>query len=235
MKAKIFLIIFIIFFCSEAPKKEFKGERFVLCELFTFARCPYCPYAEASLESLKKEFKDSIIVVAYHRRLLGDTLSPEDVEERRSFYYEEGGEPAVFFNGNGPIRTEDPSLNYHLYKEEIQKERGKKLKVLLNLEERDDTIKIILFACDTLLSRDLNLLGLITFDSLFFKQSGAKESVYHNVYRGFLINQKVELNYGDSLIVPLYFSNPLKKTKLVVFLQDFNNKEILNSTFYHWR
>lgn len=232
---KIFIIFLLILACSEAPKREFKGERVVLGELFTFARCPYCPYAEVSLESLRKEFKDSLIVVAYHRRLLGDTLSPEDVEERRSFYYEEGGEPAVFFNGSGPIRSEDPSLNYSIYKEEILKERSKKLKVLLNLEKSNDTIKIILFACDTLLSRDLRLLGLITFDSLFFKQIGAKESVYHNVYRGFLFNQKVELNYGDSLIIPLYLPNPLKKTKLVVFLQDFNNKEILNSTFYHWR
>ncbi len=234
MRLKILLLLFILA-CSEAPKREFKGERIVLCEFFTFARCVYCPYAEASLESLRKEFKDSIIVVAYHRRLLGDTLSPEDVEERKIFYYEEGGEPVVFFNGSGPIRTEDPSLNYFTYKNEIQKERSKRLKVLINLEKINDTIKVVLFACDTLLSRNLRLLGLITSDSIFFKQSGAKESVYHNVYRGFLINEKIELNYGDSLTFPLYFPNPLRKTKLVVFLQDFNNKEILNSNFYHWR
>ncbi|MEO0112296.1 MAG: hypothetical protein ABIK77_08165 [candidate division WOR-3 bacterium] len=235
MRLKILLLILFILACSEAPKREFKGERIVLCEFFTFARCVYCPYAEASLESLRKEFKDSIIVVAYHRRLLGDTLSPEDVEERKIFYYEEGGEPVVFFNGSGPIRTEDPSLNYPTYKNEIQKERSKRLKVLINLEKINDTIKVVLFACDTLLSRNLRLLCLITSDSIFFKQSGAKESVYHNVYRGFLINEKIELNYGDSLTFPLYFPNPLRKTKLVVFLQDFNNKEILNSNFYHWR
>lgn len=235
MRLKIFLIIFLILACSEAPKREFRGNRTVLCEFFTFARCVYCPYAEATLESLRKEFKDSIVVVAYHRRLLGDTLSPEDVEERRSFYYEEGGEPVVFFNGNGPIRTEEPSLNYSIYKQEIQKERSKKLKILLNLEKINDTIKVNLFACDTLLSRDLRLLGLITFDSIFFKQIGARESVYHNVYRGFILNQKVDLNYGDSLVIPLYLPKPKDKTKFVVFLQDFNNKEILNSSFYHWR
>ncbi|MCS7249714.1 MAG: hypothetical protein N2323_05980 [candidate division WOR-3 bacterium] len=237
MRSKIFLITLLLIFlaCSEAPKREFQGNRLVLCEFFTFARCVYCPYAEAALESLRKEFKDSIIIIAYHRRLLGDTLSPEDVEARRSFYYEEGGEPVVFFNGSGPIRTEDPSLNYSTYKNEIQKERSKKLKVLVNLDNNSDTIKIVLFACDTLLSRDLRLLGLITFDSIFFKQAGARESVYHNVYRGFLVNQKIELNYGDSLIIPIYFSNQQNKTKFIVFLQDFNNKEILNSNFYHWR
>uniref|UniRef100_A0A7V4E3U9 Thioredoxin-like fold domain-containing protein n=1 Tax=candidate division WOR-3 bacterium TaxID=2052148 RepID=A0A7V4E3U9_UNCW3 len=231
-----FLFFLLFFFCSEAPKIEFQRERIVVAELFTFARCPYCPYAYYALDSLRKEFKDSLIVIAYHRNLLGDTLSPSSVEKRREFYYESGGEPAVFFNGFGPIRTESPEDNYPTYKSEILKERSKKLKILPKIEEVNDSLKISFFVIDTFLNRDIRLLSLILEDSVYFKQSGARDSVYHCVFRGFIPDEEgirlKNLNYFDSLIILLKMPNFNKKQYLVFFVQDFNTKEIFTGGIF---
>jgi len=233
-----FLILFIFLFgfsCSETPKIEFQGKRIVLAELFTFARCPYCPYAYYALDSLKKEFGDSLIIIAYHRNLLGDTLSPSIVEKRREFYYESGGEPAVFFNGFGPIRTENPEDNYPTYKNEILKAGSKKLKILPTIEKVNDSLKISLFAIDTFLNRDNRLLALILEDDVYFKQAGAKDSIYHCVFRGFLACEqgiKLNLNYLDSLKISLKIPHLNEKQYLVFFVQDFNTKEIFTGGIF---
>ena len=238
MRILNFIILFLLLlflFCSEAPKVNFEGERIVLAELFTFARCVYCPYAYYALDSLKKEFGDSLIIIAYHRNLLGDTLSPSSVEKRREFYYESGGEPAVFFNGVGPIRTESPEDNYLTYKNEILKARSKKLKILPGIEKVSDSLKISLFAIDTFLNRDNRLLSLILEDSVYFKQAGAKESIYNSVFRGFLYDEqgiKLNLNYLDSLIVFLKMPKLNEKQYLVFFVQDFNTKEIFTGGIF---
>lgn len=227
---KLILSFFLLFiFCSEAPKIEGEGNRIVVCELFTFARCPYCPYAYYALDSLKKEFKDSIIIIAYHRNILGDTLSPRVVEKRREFYYEGGGEPVLFFNGRGPVRTENPYENYLIYKNEIQRQRGKKSKLLMKIENINDSLKISLVAIDTFLNRDIRLLSLIIEDSIYFKQAGAKDSIYHCVFRGFIHNEegiKLNLDYLDTLVIPIKMPNLREKQYLIFFVQDFNSKEI---------
>ncbi|MEO0078427.1 MAG: hypothetical protein ABIK86_05455, partial [candidate division WOR-3 bacterium] len=62
--------------CSSAPEVSIiPTNRVVLAELFTWQRCSYCPYAARTLDSLAREFADSVVVVAYHRRVAGDTLS----------------------------------------------------------------------------------------------------------------------------------------------------------------
>ncbi|MBM3315077.1 hypothetical protein FJY71_04445, partial [candidate division WOR-3 bacterium] len=54
--------------CSDAPLVPLvPTNRVVLAELFTWQRCVYCPYAAHTLDSLVREFADSVVVIAYHR------------------------------------------------------------------------------------------------------------------------------------------------------------------------
>ncbi|MEO0081063.1 MAG: hypothetical protein ABIL25_02075 [candidate division WOR-3 bacterium] len=105
---KLVFGLFLSFLCcSDAPELEIiPTNRVVLAELFTWQRCVYCPYAAHTLESLATEFKDSVVVITHHRRVAGDTLSPDYVETRRALYYDTGGEPATVFDGGPVVRTQ---------------------------------------------------------------------------------------------------------------------------------
>ena len=75
-------------------------------------RCGYCPYAARALDSVAADFPDSMVVIAYHRRVAGDTLSPGYAETRMGIYYSSGGEPATTFDGGNVVRTSGPEYNY---------------------------------------------------------------------------------------------------------------------------
>ncbi|MEO0102368.1 MAG: hypothetical protein ABIK81_01550, partial [candidate division WOR-3 bacterium] len=85
---------------------------------------------------------------------MGDTLSPTYVENRANFYYQDNIEPTTFFDGEGPVRTEDPALNYQVFKGMIERKRGIKPKVQLYLTESLFTntlkLKATLIRVDTL-------------------------------------------------------------------------------------
>lgn len=240
----IFLVIItFIFSCSEAPKIEIRPfERIVLAELFTWARCPYCPYAAQALDSLAKEFQDSLVVIAYHRRVGGDTLSPQYVENRKSFYYESGGEPAVFFDGTGPIRTSDPAQNYVTYKSHIINHRNQKSSLYIRLEPQIQNnigvIRTVIVPTDTIYPANLSLFFIVCEDSVKFFLPGAPDSIFNNVMRVMIPDENgiaCTLALNDSLIktVQLPLNQSWNKNKLTVisFVQNLTNKEILQCTF----
>ncbi len=244
MNLLIFSLLGLIFLsCSEAPEvKPTPTERIVLAELFTWARCPYCPYAARTLDSLTKEYHDSIAIIAYHRRLGGDTLSPEMVEARRSFYYDGGGEPAVLFDGTGPVWTTDPSQNYETYKNYITGRRNQKSPLRMHLESsvRTDTgiIKISLIAIDSILVNDLRILTVLYEDSVRFWLPGASDSVFNHVMRLMIPDENgiaCTINFGDSLTKELHFFlnqnwNPTQ-LGVISFVQSFATKEVLQAIF----
>jgi thiol-disulfide isomerase/thioredoxin len=246
MKSKIpFLLlpIFILLCCSEAPEqKPIPTERIVLAELFTWARCPYCPYAARALDSLAKEYRDSIAIIAYHRRVGGDTLSPDLVEARRSFYYDAGGEPAVLFDGSGPVWTTDPSQDYQTYKDYIIGRRNRKSPLRLHLESsvRADTgiIKTSLVAIDSILATDLRICAVLYEDSVRFWLPGASDSIFNRVMRMMIPNQNgiaCTLAFGDSITKEVRFTlnQTWNQTQLgvVTFVQSFTTKEVLQAIF----
>lgn len=246
MKSKIpFLLlpVFILLSCSEAPElKPIPTERIVLAELFTWARCPYCPYAARALDSLAKEYRDSIAIIAYHRRVGGDTLSPDLVEGRRSFYYDAGGEPAVLFDGSGPVWTTDPSQDYQTYKDYIIGRRNHKSPLRLHLESsvRADTgiIKTSLVAIDSILAADLRICAVLYEDSVRFWLPGASDSVFNRVMRLMIPNQNgiaCTLAFGDSITKEVRFTLDHNWNQvqlgIVSFVQDFAAKEVLQAIF----
>jgi hypothetical protein len=133
--------------CSEAPVLEIKPtNRVVLAEYFTWMRCAYCPYASRALDSVAADFKDSLVVIAYHRRMAGDTLSPEYAETRRLFYYSSNGEPATTFDGGDVVWTPGPEYNYPTFHGKTVVARnvppGAQLSMAATLSDSDGTVTI---------------------------------------------------------------------------------------------
>ncbi len=236
----IFLISLFILFCSESPeiKKEPAG-RIVLAEFFTFARCVYCPYAEEALDSLSKEYGDSLAVIAYHRRALGDTLSPSYVAVRESLYSIQTS-PIVVFDGLHKVQTEKPEDNYPTYKNYIITEQGKTTALKLSIESRINTysvhLKVTIIPIDSIESNNFRLFLILTEDSVYFKQIGAPDSIFYFVMRKMIPDEQgIQINpvYPDSIIKEIDFnlqSNwKVNKLGIVVFVQDMETKEVIQA------
>ncbi len=234
------LIALVLLSCSEAPVREFETyERVVLCELFTHIRCTYCPYAAKTLDSLEKEFNDSIAIIAYHRRRLGDTLSPSYVENRANFYYSDNVEPTVFFDGDGPIRTEDPQANYSTYKGKIEEKRVKRPPLLLYIVDSlfANTLKLktTIVKADTVNFDSLYLLFVLTEDSVRCFLPGGSDSLFQKVMRLMWPDEQgVPLRItSDTLIaewtLPWRQDWQKERFQLVVFIQDKVSKEVLGA------
>ncbi len=242
MKIKFLFFLSLIFLihCSEAPipEKETTG-RVVLAELFTFARCTYCPFAEAALDSLSEEYGDSLAVIAYHRQVTGDTLSPTYVAVRESLYQIDLS-PTVVFDGTHSVQTEDPKQDYAIYKGWIESERQQEPRIELNLEvgligsAMNTTIDII--PIDSIPDGEFRLFVVIYEDSVHFHQAGATDSIYNFVMRAMAPDEYgVPIQFAGSDTISREFNINIKpfwnheKLGVVAFVQNMDNKEILQT------
>ncbi len=240
MNRKILAAIFLILLsCSEAPvvKNEPAG-RIVLAEFFTFARCVYCPYAEEALDSLSKEFGDSLAIIAYHRRMLGDTLSPSYVAVRESLYSIQTS-PTVVFDGLYKVQTENPDDNYPVYKNHIINRRAELTPLTMDWETSISpssvNVKIHIVTVDSVRG-NYRLFLILTEDSVYFKQTGAPDSIFFFVMRKMVPDEngiEINLSHPDSIVQELNFAlNPVwqnEKLGLVTFVQDMATNEIMQA------
>ncbi len=232
-------ILFLIS-CSDAPEiKKEPANRIVLAEFFTFARCVYCPYAEEALDSLSKEFKDSLAIIAHHRRVLGDTLSPFYVAVRESLYSIQTS-PVVVFDGLYNVQTEKPEDDYPTYKNYITTERGKKTGLRLNLEKEIEgsmvSLQVKVVAVDSIVSSDYRLFIVLSEDSVYFKQTGAPDSIFYFVMRKMIPDEKgIKINpaFPDSIIEEMNFvlqpTWNADRLNIVAFVQDMLTKEVIQA------
>jgi len=233
-------LIYLLIFCSEAPRViEEPTGRVVLAEDFSFARCTYCPYAEDALDSLFTEFKDSLAVIIYHRRVLGDTLSPAYIAVRESLY-QITASPTVVFDGIYNVQTEDPEQDYSTYKSCIINERNKEPKLKLQLETNlignSVNLNLQVIVVDSILASDYRLFFALYEDSVYFKQTGAPDSIFNFVVRKMIPDEKgipVGLNYPDSIVKEVDFNlqDSWNRDRLgvVAFIQDMETKEVLQA------
>ncbi|MEO0004945.1 MAG: Omp28-related outer membrane protein [candidate division WOR-3 bacterium] len=237
----IFCLPLLFSFCSEAPEVQFvPSNRIVLVEFFTWQRCVYCPYCARTLESLAQEFHDSIAIIAYHRRVAGDTLSPEYVEGRRARYYESGGEPAVVFDGGEVVRTPGPEYNYETFRNYILGAKSILPKARLDLEAYLDsgnlTITVQALGVDSTPRETLALFVVITEDSIRAVLPGATDSVFNNVMRAILPvpeGKPIFLFSGDSLTTEIEFPTPPywkpEHLRAIAFVQEPGTKRVLQT------
>lgn len=241
MESISLIFVMSLIFCSEAPEVNIEPKgRIVLAEFFTFARCTYCPWAEHALDSLSHEYEDSLAVIAYHRRVLGDTLSPEYISARESFYGITTSPATVFDGVSGIVQTPDPSQNYPTFKGWIIQRRNVAPKLELNLETTLSSLsvnlKLNIVSVDSVEQGNHFLFFVLYEDSVYFPQAGAPESTFHYVVRRMIPDENgipIELFYPDSLAQEVSFDleNHWNQEKLgvVAFIQDIETKEVLQA------
>lgn len=242
-KVFIILIWFLLFIleCSDAPVLETTTtERTVLAEFFTFARCVYCPYAEQALDSLKQEYEDTLAIIAYHRRVAGDTLSPVYVETRESLYTISTS-PTVVFDGTNKVINEDPTQNYPTYKNNIIAQRNIVPKIDIDYQITKNNLmincSIEIITLDSLnAGSDYRLFLALCEDSVYFGQIGAPDSLFNAVLRKLVpdeYGESIELSYPDTCRLDLHFSlQPqwqVEHLHFIIFVQDLITSEVLQA------
>lgn len=233
--------IFLLLSCSEAPiTEEEPTGRIVLAEFFTFARCSFCPEAEHTLDSLSREYEDSLAVIAYHRRVAGDTISPEYVSSREALYGITSSPATVFDGISGVVQTEDPEQNYSVFKGWIINNRNIAPKLRLHLEKNlvasSVNLKLHIVSVDSIESNEYRVFFVLYEDSVYFAQSGAPDSTFYYVVRKMIPDEQgilTDLFYPDSLVKEVDFNLQsnwnIEKLGIVAFVQDMDTKEVLQA------
>ena len=218
--------------CSIAPEIAITPtNRVVLAEFFTWARCSYCPYAIRALDSVARELGDSLVVISLHRRVAGDTMSPDYVEERRAFYYESGGEPATVFDGGEVVRTQGPEYNYTTFRNYTLAAKSVSPLAQLEITAGYDSLGLDIAVCasgvDSTPADTLGLFVLVIEDSIRCSLPGATDSIFNSVMREMLpdvTGRPILLSRGDT--VEFHESCPVKDfwkrnlLGIVAFVQD---------------
>ncbi len=230
--------------CSSAPELPLvPTSRVVLAEFFTWQRCSYCPYAAHTLDSLTREFDDSLVVVAYHRRVAGDTLSPNYVEARRAYYYDSGGEPATVFDGGPPVRTAGPEYNYPTFRSHILAARSVLPRVQLSLDGSLDslagTVRVSVSGVDSTPAETLQLFVVLVEDCVPSTLAGATDTLFDDVMRAMLPGPEgrpIELARRDTLRFEYQFAvlpgwNP-GRLSAVAFVQQVSNRSVLQTAAF---
>lgn len=222
--------------CSRAPSLVLDPQpRVVLAEFFTFALCVYCPYAEEALDSLRKEYHDSLAIVAYHRQVLGDTLSPASMAVREALYGITVS-PIVVFDGTEIIQTTDPAANYVTYKGVIDARRNDHVAFIIEGSLTPDSqafeVSLAVAAVDTGMDGTYGLFLMVCEDSVYSPLPGAPDSTFDFVVRYIEESQgrKIDIEFPDTtwndftvLLDPNWRED---KLSFIAFLQDTLTNEV---------
>jgi hypothetical protein len=203
-------------------------------------RCGYCPYASRALDSVAADFNDSLVIIAYHRRLAGDTLSPEYAETRRLFYYRSNGEPATVFDGGEVVYTPGPEYNYPTFHGKTVVARnvppGAQMSMAATLSDSAGTITISATGVSSTPTESLKLFVVIVEDSVRAYLPGAYDSVFRHVMRQMLPGEDgapVSLVVGDTVVVERQFQlKPFWNRSMlgaVTFVQDMSTHKVLQA------
>ncbi len=235
MKLSYGTIFFLILMsgCSRLPPLPENTEgikQTPVFEVFGYARCSNCPIVEHAVDSLKSLYQDSIIVLEYHLRLLGDTLSPSNINGRTDFYNIGTSVPVSIIQGTYRIdgaedNTQNQIVKFQNYYTSLR--RGTDSVILrIQADTMGDSVDII-FNADSVQNIDTlsdALFVLITEDSIKFVQSGAEDSTYNNVVTFY---KKLS---GTLPVLIKFNKNNIEGKNIVGILQDTTAKNILSST-----
>ena len=134
-----------------AGRKDAKGDRAVVMEIFTGAQCPPCVAADVGFDALLTTYKPTeFIGLQYHLHIPGpDPLTNPDSVDRQKYYGEEvGGTPSTFFNGRsaagGGGGMANSEAKYDQFRNEIDPalETPKQAEIALTADRTGDEIKI---------------------------------------------------------------------------------------------
>ncbi|MGB9824282.1 MAG: hypothetical protein ACPLN0_05175 [Candidatus Hydrothermia bacterium] len=183
----LFLLLFFNLSCSRAPERpQVSKSAIPVFEVFGYARCPNCPVVEDVVDSLKKIYGDSVVVLEYHLRLLGDTLSPVNIDERRNLYGLPMQAPISVVHGQEIIMGSQDVTFERFNDYYVAIRRGRADSLNLRVEEISIGMDSVIFqiTCDTTQFYGSSKLYIFsTRDSIYFAQPGAPDSLFNNVVR----------------------------------------------------
>jgi hypothetical protein len=238
----IALLMFILMFsiqCTKETQPETtpSHKRNVVIELFTYAGCPNCPFAEQSMDSLFGIYGDSLVVIEYHATLAGDTLSPciTFVKNREDLYNISGYPTAIFDAVESHTGGTGNLFNTYL---NIIKDRFSKKSDLeiQNLEANFVDDSSISFNLSIASEKDVsgNIFVVLTEDSVVFKDSlyyFVAKQVYPNENgMNFLVSQDDTFRTNGSILLSW---QPIGDVWLNIFIQDMSSNTIYQGGSIH--
>ena len=243
MKHAQLFVLLLLWSCSEILEPEIiETERIAIIEIFGYSLCPNCPFADHAADSLYIEFEDKLCVLEYHYPQFGDTLSPQSETSNRAEWYNITGFPTAYINGR--IRKEGASANViNEYRNFILSELSKAPPVKFELENRltglslSGTLSVALNFIDAngIDFQNTRLFSILNEDSIFFKQTGAPDSIYNHTVRKFIPegDSGVSISPGETMIQLPYSLKPSwnrEKMEAVIFLQNMQSKEVYQAS-----
>ena len=184
-----------------AGRKEGKGNRVVLMEIFTGAECPPCVGPDVAFDALLKTYQPTEFIGLQHHLHIpnSDPLTNTDTVARAEYYGKEiGGTPSTFFNGKkdggsggymkktGPMaRSEE---KYKEYRKVIEPALGteKLADIKLTATRTSDEVKITASAKVEGSSKDARpKLRLVLVEESIRYPGGNKLRFHENVVRAF--------------------------------------------------
>lgn len=227
----ILITSLILISCSrvpEPPQDEIGKKVIPVFEVFGYARCQNCPIVKHATDSLKRLYADSISVLEYHLRQLGDTLSPEEISEKTELYGIGTSAPVTIIQGIHKLEGAESDestqfLKFDTYYKSLRLSVDS-IGLYMTIDTTHDSIHITFYADSSdNINTDQNVLFvIIKEDSVFFPLSGAEDSIYHNVVK------KLEVLSPN---LPQYISfkkEYLDQKTIVGMIQDTGNKKILS-------
>ncbi len=231
-----FLILLTVFFihCTKGtePPSETGYKRTVVIEMFVYHDCPNCPAAEKAVDSLFKIHGDSLIVIEYHKKVFGDTLSPcSDFVNDREVHYNVTAYPTVVFDGveshvGGTGDLFNTFLNYITDRFSEQKKSDLKIETFqANFVNSPSVSFNISISSDKGISGKLFI--VLTEDSIVFR-----DSLYNFVAKqvfpnddGLDFSVSKENPFGTSGSIPLSWQSN-GDVWLNIFVQNISNNTI---------
>ncbi len=226
----IFLLV-VLFSCSRLPPKPelpSKKRQIPVFEVFGYARCSNCPIVEHATDSLKKVYTDSIIILEYHLRIAGDTISPQNIETRASFYNIGNAVPITIIQGIYRIEgaESDVTTQFSTFKDYFLslRERTDSVGLLVTIDTVEDSIE---FTIDVDSAENVDtatevFILLLTEDSVRFIQGGATDTIYNNVvkyYRTFPVTLPFRARMATNMV---------RNRNFIVLIQDSASKNIVS-------
>lgn len=184
------------------------------------------------IDSVWPDYGDTLAVICYH---IGSTYQNPPAEEREAFYNTGLSPPYVIFDGT-LLSAEPQTSNYDSsYRANIDIARTRVPYFNLDIDsasasQSTGAFDLMIVAADTIPEDEINAFVVILEDSL-----DGSYTTFMKVCRS-LYEFPLTLAYPDTLDTTITFSHSIEPSKMtvVVFVQDMDTKEVMQSTMSYF-
>jgi hypothetical protein len=150
--------------------------------------------------------------------------------------------PATVFDGDTIVQEENPEQYYSVFRNWITKRKSIPPKLRLHLETslvssaEAVNVKLHIVSIDSIEDSEYRLFYILYEDSVYFKLTGAPDSIFYFVVRKMIPDEQgalIDLFYPDSVVYEVYFNLQsnwnIENLGLIAFVQDMETKQVLQA------